>query len=198
MDPSAPPRLIAVIPRRSLVDQIADEISSVVASLDSPNRTELMGEVRNLLLSRRQNILGLLDESPAAVVSLRGGMPKAERNTSWVDDPNMCAVITATPQCAVSTLLFNSYLFPPKAHAVYAGLFAVGVRVIFDEAHLQRQAVATFRSAERIVNKKHEELGILSAGMSVTEMTATPTEDMPYGDDRLEPTNITRTPFYCS
>lgn len=180
VDPHHLPRLILVAPRRLLVDTAAKKVQALVEALDSDNATELMVAVRERLRQRKQpRIDGAPPHGPvAAVAALRGGLHKAQRNTEWGREPNMCAVITTTPQIAVSTVLFNSYLFSPRSQAMYAGLFAIGARVVFDEAHLQRQAALTYRRVANMVNE-----GRQSPVLTVTEMTATAHAEMP--DDRL-------------
>jgi len=180
-----------VIPRRNLVDQVRDEVGELVAALDNPQATPLMREVRDRLMARKQRRIDgkPVEGPPVAVASLRGGQRVSPLVTKWQDEPNMCAVLTVTPHIAVSTVLFNSYRFSPKNHAFYAGLFAVGVRVVFDEAHLQRQAVTTYRGVARLINGRES---VDRPAITVTEMTATPAMDgqVPGAELRLTDSDV--------
>ena len=106
VDTSAPARLIVVIPRRTLVDSVRDEVAELIDALESDDATPLMRKVRDRLLSRKQSrIDGKEVNAPcAAAVSLRGGQRRGKRTVNWQDEPNMCTVITATPEVAISTV----------------------------------------------------------------------------------------------
>jgi CRISPR-associated endonuclease/helicase Cas3 len=174
-----PARLVLTAPRRNLVDQHVTDICDVQSALGSSAASPLMRRVRDTLTARRVTFIDANTASPRAsfiVATLRGGT-HGERHSEWMNDPNACAIIVATIQSAVSTVIARSYIIPLRAHSTAAGLLGVGTHIVVDEAHLSRQAVSTLRSVARMVNTASIESGI-PHGLWVTEMTATPSDDM--------------------
>lgn len=178
VSPSAPPRIVMVMPRRGLVDQMNEEATRIVEAL-SVSEEPLLVEVRDALRKRHLSPLTENDaEAPIAVVNTFRGGAGHKRPAEWADDPNICTILSATPHMAISTLLSRSFGFAPKRHAAYAGLFAIGTVMVFDEAHIQRQAVRTARSVAALVDEDSEWDSFTDQKLSVIEMTATPSPDM--------------------
>lgn len=174
--PYAPPRMVMVLPRRGLVDQVNEEISRIAEVIEVSSHP-LVSSVREALFARR-SVHDARNKSQVVVTdTLRGGV-HGRRGSSWADDPSVCTVLSATPHMAISTLLSRSFGFAPKRHSAYAGLFAVGTVMVFDEAHIQRQAVKTARSVAFLVAQDSQRGGVTSQKLTVVEMTATPSDDM--------------------
>ena len=177
-DITAPPRMVVVLPRRGLVDQINAEVSHAVQVI-AESSNPLLVQVRQGLESRRvPNLDGSVPEGPPAVVDVMRGGVVGGISSTWADHPHVATVLSATPHMAISTLLSRSFGFAPKRHAPYAGLFAVGTVMVFDEAHIQRQAVRTARSVADLVRQDGDTSSVTSHGLFVVEMTATPSHDM--------------------
>lgn len=176
LDPSAPSRLVHVTPRRSLVDQMYEEMEALSEVLKGENLSPILQEVRDRLMARRLTLVDGSENSsvsPIVAVSRRGGM-YGKRDREWLLDPSACTVMTMTAHQAISALLFKGYGTSLTSRSIEAGMLAVGTTMIFDEAHTVRQAVKTARSVSRIMS--HSELDVLP--LEVVEMTATPTDDI--------------------
>lgn len=178
IDPTAPPRLVHITPRRALVDQMYLEMAELSGILSSDAVAHpVVEEVKRRLRARRTPLVdGSVSGNPLIVDARRGAL-HAARNREWSENPNACAVITMTPHMAVSSLLFNGFGSSRKSRSVEAGLLGVGTTMVLDEAHIQHQISATLRSASQLASERRN--GDISAPtLRVVEMTATPSEDM--------------------
>lgn len=159
--PRIPRRLAVVVNRRGLVDSHAQHADALRAALASEGG--VVGAVAAALapLSLRGEPLGL--------VSLRGGMAP---DSSWLDDPGACYVISATPDMWGSRLLFRGYGSTRYAWPREAGLLGFDSVLLLDESHLNRQLHQTASDVARIIHRGEARVGV--PGLQVTTMTATP------------------------
>lgn len=166
--PRLPRRMAVVVNRRALVDKHLARARSIAHHLDNAGES-ILGDVRDALLS--------LTDGPTALLttSLRGGLEASERRglAEWIDDPRMPAVIAATPDMWGSRLLFRGYGCSRLAWPREAGMMALDSVMILDEAHLNRQLLATARDVATLVARDGAALGV--PGLQVVETTATPT-----------------------
>ena len=177
LDSSAPARFVHVTPRRSLVDQMYDEMVDLSEALRTDNLHPVLQEVKERLLARRLTLVDGTpdpDATPIITVARRGGM-FGKRDREWMLDPHTCTVMTMTAHQAVSALLFKGYGTSLSSRSVEAGLLATNTTMVLDEAHTMRQAVSTARSVSRLMRKAGTLVG---HPLEVVEMTATPSKCM--------------------
>ena len=109
-------------------------------------------------------------ESPLLTARLRGGAPAPR---GWRYAPEVCAVLTGTPDMLGSRLLLQGYGSSPRAWPQEAGLLAFDTALVVDEAHLSQQFLLTVRRLAALAVPE----GALTHGvpvLQVVETTATP------------------------
>lgn len=161
--PRVPRRLATVVGRRALVDNQADRAARIRERLllDEPIATA----VRKALVSL---VTGAADPEFLLVAELRGGLPP---NSTWLDDPRVCAVISATPDMWGSRLLLRGYGSSTAARPREGGFLAFDSAIVLDEAHLNQQLLLTARTLSTWMSEGPE-TGVPS--LQVVETTATP------------------------
>ncbi len=173
LGPRVPRRLVSVVNRRALVDDMyehAREVSKVLASRTG-TQDDIVSEVSSALFSLVDWPLDTeryVTASPLVTASLRGGV---RPQTEWIDDPRACALIAATPEMAGSRLLFRGYGASRYARPREAGLLAHDSVLLVDEAHLSRQLLKTARVVADDVSRRG---AVAVPGIQVVETTATP------------------------
>jgi len=172
-----PRRLVLVVDRRVVVDS-HDEHARRVAALLAEAHDGVLAEMAGLLRSLRLEVAdagvtndGLsLDDDPVLTARLRGGAPPPR---SWRDAPEVCAVLTGTPDMIGSRLLLQAYGSSPRAWPREAGLLAFDTALVVDEAHLSRQFLATTRRIAALAMSPQSVTGTVPV-LQVVETTATP------------------------
>lgn len=139
-------RLVWVVDRRSVVDQIYAYASAVVARLVEAGRDGPVGHVA----ARLEQIGG--GARPAAVL-WRGGLDD-EGSIAMRDplEPAAVAVVVSTVDQVGSRLLFRGYGMGAGSRALHAGLLGVDTTVVVDEAHIAeplRRTVARVGELQR-------------------------------------------------
>lgn len=177
--PRLPRRLALVVDRRAVVDSHDEHARLVTAVLD---RAEdgLLGEMALALRGLRLDLAAAgveapreADDSPVVAVRLRGGAPAPR---AWRDSPEVCMVLTATPDMLGSRLLLQGYGSSRRARPRDAGLLALDTVLVVDEAHLSRQFLATARRLSALAPASR--LTGAVPLLQVVETTATPTESV--------------------
>lgn len=161
--PRIPRRLGVVVDRRALVDSHSERAERI---------REALGEATDGVLRRvAEALLSLQGGSGDALVvaQLRGGLSP---QSHWLDDPRACQVICATPAMWGSRVLFGGYGVSRFARPREAGLLAVDAVMVLDEAHLNRQLLATARRVRELQEFHETDLGV--PRLQVVETTATP------------------------
>lgn len=159
-----PRRLSLVVNRRAIVDNHEQRANRIAEALSDRDACPVISNVAQAL-----NRLKGASNAPLSVVSLRGGLPP-ER--SWVDDPEGCLVICATPDMWGSRLLFRGYGTSRRARPRESGLLAFDSVMVLDEAHLNRQLLHTARTVAALVRRDSGDFGVPT--LQVVETTATP------------------------
>ncbi len=136
-----PLRLVWVIDRRIVVDEVANRAQALAAKLHTAEAspTHPLYEVAATL---RQ----LGGSAPLAVAQLRGGMAGQRR---WTHAPNQPVVLATTVDQAGSRLLFRGYGVSPHQYSLEAGLLGCDTLIVVDEAHLSQPFVATLDAVRR-------------------------------------------------
>jgi len=172
-----PRRLVLVVDRRAVVDS-HDEHARRVGALLAQAHGGVLAETAGLLRSLRLEVTdagvtndGLsLDDDPLLTARLRGGAPPPR---DWRDAPEVCAVLTGTPDMIGSRLLLQGYGSSPRAWPREAGLLAFDTALVVDEAHLSRQFLATARRVATLAASPQAVTGAVPV-LQVVETTATP------------------------
>jgi CRISPR-associated endonuclease/helicase Cas3 len=173
--PAVPRRLVVTVDRRALVDGHWEHAKRL--------RDQLAEATEGILVRVRQGLQAVdpgrhdADQPPLIVSRVRGG----ERvNRDWVSHPAACQVIAATPDMIGSRLLFRGYASSRHGRSREAGLLAFDTAFVLDEAHLNRQLLATLRRVRQLVESAPETVGV--EPLQVVAMTATPSA----GDESAE------------
>ena len=152
-----PRRVVFVIDRRIIVDQVYKRAETIEAALS---------QAQVGVLSRiRERLLGITDGAPLGVAALRGGVPI---DNEWTSRPDQPWVVVSTVDQFGSRLLFRGYGVSPGMRPIHAGLAGNDCLVILDEVHLSRPFAETLR-AVRCLDR-----GTLPRPIQVVEMSATP------------------------
>lgn len=170
-----PRRLVLAVDRRAVVDS-HDQHARHVAGLLTEPAAGVLAEVAAALRSLRVPVavtsggqLGL-DDDPLLTARLRGGAP-APRD--WRYAPEVCAVLTGTPDMLGSRLLLQGYGSSLRAWPQEAGLLAFDTALVVDEAHLSQQFLLTARRLAALAVAAAAVTGEVPV-LQVVETTATP------------------------
>lgn len=123
-------RLVWVVDRRSVVDQVHDYADEVMERLNAPDAAP---EVRAVAEALR----GLGGDRPPQATLWRGGLDD-EASIAMRDPiaPGTVAVIASTVDQFGSRLLFRGYGMGAGSRALHAGLLGLDTTVVVDEAHI--------------------------------------------------------------
>lgn len=157
-------RLVYVIDRRLIVDQVSEHAEKLAAALRSAHT----GPVAAVAQGLRRLAGSSADQPPLQVVPLRGGM---YRDEAWSDDPARPVVIVATIDQVGSRLLYRGYGLSPFQWPIQAGLLGNDVTYIIDEAHLAQPFSATLHA---VADLRQQASTPLLTPFAVLTMTATP------------------------
>lgn len=178
-----PRRIVFVIDRRIVVDQVVKRAQAIAAKLKRDanlGEGSVAHEVRRQLFelwkSDDESDLQGEDLEPLEVVALRGGIPNEH---GWAKRPDRPAVMVSTVDQFGSRLLFRGYGTSPKMRPIHAGLAGNDCLVILDEVHLSRPFAATLREAtscDRFPDMRSV-AGELPRRFAVVDMSATTSGD---------------------
>ena len=153
-----PRRVVFVINRRTVVDQVYEHVMKLQSALEDPGDPAM------------RRVAGRLAEvcGGASIngIKLRGGTCHHGR---WADRPDTVWVTVSTVDQFGSKLLFRAYGTGPKNRPVLAGLAGSDCLVILDEAHLDKPFAQTVR---RVSDGQPETAG-LPRRYHIVEMSAT-------------------------
>jgi len=157
-------RILFVVDRRLVVDD-AYTRAQVIA--------EKLAAATEGILKRTADRLRLLaenEDTPLAVVRLRGGMPK---EPDWVRTPAQPTVVVSTVDQVGSRLLFRGYGVSDSMKPVHAGLLGCDALLLLDEAHLSQPFLQTLRDSMDFRAQPWVE-GPAEARFNVVTLSATP------------------------
>ena len=158
-----PRRLVWVVDRRVVVDQVEAEAVRIAKALTDPDNNELTEILRSISVSGAD-----LNEPVIATSTLRG---EHEDNRAWRNDPSRPAVIAGTVDMIGSRLLFSGYGVSWKMRSIHAALLAQDTLIVNDEAHLTPAFAA-------LIEQIAEQSGSHRA-LRTIRMSATPNADSP-------------------
>ena len=153
----APRRIVFVIDRRIVVDQVCERAEKIQERLQE-------GDTRVL-----RNVMGSLGNlgggKPLGVAALRGGIPI---DREWTHRPDQPWVLVSTVDQFGSRLLFRGYGVGRRMRPVHAGLAGNDCLVILDEVHLSVPFAETLGQIARL------SAGSLPKRFRIVKMSATP------------------------
>ena len=155
-----PRRIVFVIDRRIVVDQVYERVRLLTSAIESP-RTEVLAVVKARL--------DQLSDAPMPIghVSLRGGIHIDGEWAKRVDQP---WVIVSTVDHFGSRLLFRGYGISRGMRPIHAGLTGNDCLVVLDEVHLSVPFRDTLKNVQALQNQKGD---LLPRRFQVVEMSAT-------------------------
>ena len=165
---TSPRRIVFVIDRRIVVDQVYERAESIRNSIGTATEG-VLAEVNG----RLKEMTGA--EKLLEVAALRGGVPM---DSEWARRPEQPWVMVSTVDQFGSRLLFRGYGSSDGKRPILAGLAGNDCLVILDEVHLSRAFASTLRDVSSIgeIPRIHAfNSKLLPRRFKVVEMSATPT-----------------------
>lgn len=154
---SCPRRVVFVVDRRIVVDQVYERAESIKERIESAD-TEVLRTVREQLRK-------LSDGESLGVTALRGGIPI---DNGWASSPDKPWIIVSTVDQFGSRLLFRGYGVRHSMRPVHAGLAGNDCLVILDEVHLSSPFAETLNGVSKLKCR------FIPRRFSIVEMSATP------------------------
>ncbi|WP_420636123.1 type I-G CRISPR-associated helicase/endonuclease Cas3g [Candidatus Palauibacter sp.] len=156
---TAPRRIVFVIDRRIVVDQVCVRAHRV--------RDRIRAGSTDVLRRVDERLQALSGGKPLGVMALRGGIPISRE---WTLRPDQPWVLVSTVDQFGSRLLFRGYGVTPKMLPIHAGLAGNDCLVILDEVHLSVPFAETLEQASRLP------FGPIPRRFQTVRMSATPDE----------------------
>ncbi len=154
-----PRRIVFVIDRRIVVDQVVERALRIRDRLQDPE-TPVLCQVRDSLAE-------LSDGDLLGVAALRGGIP---RDGEWAHRPDQPWVMVSTVDQFGSQLMFRGYGVSGRMRPINAGLAGNDCLVILDEVHLSVPFAQTLGQVAELQSRG------MPRRFSVVEMSATPSD----------------------
>ena len=155
-----PRRIIFVIDRRVVVDQVAKRAQQI--------REKILAAETPIARAVRDQLQKLSDGDPLGVASLRGGVVLDSKMSGSPDQP---WIVVSTVDQIGSRLLFRGYGIGKRMRSVHAALAGNDCLVILDEVHLSLPFAQTLESVSR------QRTNMCPRRFFITEMSATPASD---------------------
>ena len=153
----SPRRLVFVIDRRIVVDQVCERARQIQRRLKEAD-TPVLKRVR-------MSLCELSGGEPLGVAALRGGIPIDD---AWAQRPDQPWVLVSTVDQFGSRLLFRGYGVTPRMRPIHAGLAGNDCLVFLDEVHLSAPFAETLARIAKLP------WGPLPRRFVTVEMSATP------------------------
>lgn len=152
-----PRRVVFVIDRRIVVDQVHDRAMRILDHIRNGNTPTLQ--------AIRERLQRLTDGDLLGVAALQGGIPL---DNEWAQRPDQPWVIVSTVDQFGSRLLFRGYGVSRSMRPIHAGLAGNDCLVILDEVHLSVPFAQTLAQIANLEQKN------IDRRFVVVEMSATP------------------------
>lgn len=198
-DPSKrvfPVRIIHVVNRRVVVDDVADHgrviRNRLEEALENPQKYPVCCEVAKRLIHYTPIPATVTAEKsryyakPLVVAKLRGG--GIRKDDLWFRRPDQPLILSTTVDQFGSRYLFRGYLTSPKLAAIHTALVANDALVVMDEAHLSQPLVDTIRQMDQ--RERRKEFKGLPHRRHLLQMSATLGVSSSSTIFRIDPNNL--------
>ncbi|MCL4821251.1 MAG: type I-U CRISPR-associated helicase/endonuclease Cas3 [Vicinamibacteria bacterium] len=145
-----PRRIVMVVDRRIVVDQVAERGRVLLRALTTSSDPAVVE------VSRRLRSLTRAGEAPLGVFTLRGGIPKDD---GWARTPDQPLIIASTVDQVGSRMLIQGYGVSRGMKPVHAGLLANDTLLLLDEVHLSEPFRQTLEQLARL-RQRFSERGV--------------------------------------
>lgn len=187
----APRRIVLVVDRRIIVDQVAERARRLREALEKPS-----GPATQAVAERLRAIVdeGLPREARGTVPMLETAVLRGAtiRDDAWAHYPHVPVLGASTVDQVGSRLLFRGYGVSHGAQPIHAGLMGCDTLLLLDEVHLARPFAQLLDQLRRLREGfGYEEL--IPRRFAFVEMSATPDaegEEPPFAleeEDRAHP-----------
>ena len=166
LERTAPLRLVYVVDRRLVVDEVAQHAAFLHSRLFEALQGNCQEDAPVREIAARLASFG--GEGPLQIVELRGGM---YRDESWIFSPATPLLCISTVDQAGSRLLFRGYGLSDSQLPVHAGFLGSDVLYCVDEGHLSREFLRTLADVRRYQGQAAVQV---TPPLRVLQMTATP------------------------
>lgn len=170
----APRRIVMVVDRRVIVDQIAERAAALRRALMNPT-----GPATRALSERLRAIVdaGIAESSgPPPLLHtavLRGA---TVRDDTWARYPHVPVLGASTVDQIGSRLLFRGYGLSDSAKPIHAGLAGCDALLLLDEVHLARP-FASLLEQLRVLRDRYAQDGPVPGRFLFSQLSATPGMD---------------------
>lgn len=163
---TTPQRIIYVVGRRSVVDQthhgLADKRPEEPTGAGHDDFVSLNTALEQTTLGPMADALKQLAGPWGEALQVERIHGEARDQRGWLRPTGVC-IVSMTPHQLVSRLLFRGFGVYPRTRPIHAGLLGVDALILFDEPHLNHQAVETVRSVLKIQAGAAGDLGVPSS-----------------------------------
>jgi len=171
---SLPRRLVYVVNRRTVVDQVTSTVERLRNRLTTPEASEWQEHAQILkAIASALRDLCAFDGPPLAVSTLRGELAD---NEEWKADPARPAIVVGTIDMIGSKLLFRGYGDGRYGRAHHAGLVGYDALIVHDEAHLTpafSDLLRTVAQEQAVEAKRSPQPSVTVRPIRVMELSAT-------------------------
>jgi CRISPR-associated endonuclease/helicase Cas3 len=169
-----PRRLVYVVNRRTVVDQVTSTVERLRYRLTAPEASEWQEHAHILrAIASALRDLCSVDGPPLAVSTLRGELAD---NEEWKADPARPAIVVGTIDMIGSKLLFSGYGDGRYGRAHHAGLVGYDALIVHDEAHLTpafSDLLRTVAQEQAVEGKRSPQPSATVRPIRVMELSAT-------------------------
>lgn len=164
----APRRLIMVVDRRVVVDQVGDRARRILEALEGADARESSSD--RVVLEQAREALASIVGSDAPLLHtevLRGGQARAD---AWADYPHVPVLAGSTVDQVGSRLFFRGYGVSDRMKPIHAGLLGCDTLLFLDEVHLSRPFAEVLEQLQRLRGPD----GADARRFGVVQLSATP------------------------
>jgi len=160
---SVPRRIVLVVDRRVIVDQVGERAQKIRAALESPT-----SPAAKEVAERLRELVGPGAPLLQSAV-LRGA---SVRDDAWAKWPQVPVIAASTVDQVGSRLFFRGYGVSNSMRPVHAGLLGCDTLLLLDEVHLSRPFADVLAQLERLRGPERE--GSIPRRFRVIQLSATP------------------------
>ncbi len=162
-----PRRIVLVVDRRVIVDQVFGVAGRLAAALEAAT-----GGITKAVADRLRACSATPGSAPLRATLMRGGVP---RDDEWIRSPDQPTVFASTVDQVGSRLLFRGYGVSAGMRPIHAGVLGTDTLYLLDEVHLATAFEQTLSDLAMFASPKWREYeGGMGRPIRVVRMSATP------------------------